>query len=227
MIKFLGTCKQNVGRIIGAMGSIKVEEPAPALFAQSRFALVCSPNFPIDQAEKVRGGWETRVSNTHSCQVARELRLHGGEVVTDQYDGENLPLEDLTNIICGSCDFPSYDAAADALIPVTKPQWVDASIAKSKPANVRQYSPDPRLFLSDVVVYCADLPEGDKDAIIGGVLAMGGMHSARLLATVTHVVALTMDSDLCRIITSKNLNVKIVLPHWSGCFSSPFLASLR
>jgi hypothetical protein len=151
---------------------------------------------------------------TYAKQLAGTLKLHGGEVVTDKYDGENLPLEDLTHIICASCDFPSYDAASDALLPVIKPQWVDASLAKSKLANPRQYSSDPRLFMSDVVICCADLPDGDKDAIIGGVLAMGGLHSAKVSSMVTHIVALTMDSDVCRSVIMKKLNMKIVLPHW-------------
>jgi hypothetical protein len=142
------------------------------------------------------------------------LRLHGGEVVTDSYEGENLPLEDLTHIICISCDFPSYDAASDALIPVIKPQWVDASLAKAKLANPRQYSSDPRLFMSNIVICCADLPEGDKDAIIGGVLAMGGLHSAKVSSMVTHIVALTMESEVCRNVAMRKLNMKIVLPHW-------------
>lgn len=135
-------------------------------------------------------------------------------MAADHYDGENLVLEDLTHIICASCDFPSYDAASDALLPVIKPQWVDASLAKSKLANPRQYSSDPRLFMSDIVICCADLPEGDKDAIIGGVLAMGGLYSAKVSGMVTHIVALTMGSDICRSVTSRKLNMKIVLPHW-------------
>ena len=136
--------------------------------------------------------------------------------MSDTFNGENLPLEDLTHIICGSYDFPGYDAASNVLIPVIKPHWVDASIAKSKLANPRQYSSDPRLFMSDVVICCADLPEGDKDAIIGGVLAMGGLHSAKVSSMVTHVVALTMDSDICRSVALRKLNMKIVLPHWYG-----------
>lgn len=147
-------------------------------------------------------------------QVATTLKLHGGELVTDRYDGESIPLEDLTHIICGFYDFPSYDAASNALIPVIKPQWVDASLAKSKLANPRQYSADPRLFMSDVVICCSDLPEGDKDAIIGGVLAMGGLHSAKVSSMVTHIVALTMDSNICRNVATRKLNMKIVLPHW-------------
>jgi hypothetical protein len=150
----------------------------------------------------------------YSNQLAGTLKLHGGEVVATEYDGENLPLQDITHIICVSCDFPSYDAASDALIPAIKPQWVDASLAKSKLANPRQYSADPRLFMADVVICCADLPEGDKDAIIGGTLAMGGLHSAKVSSMVTHVVALTMDSDICRTVATRKLNMKIVLPHW-------------
>lgn len=147
------------------------------------------------------------------------MKLHGGEILTDKYDGESLPLEDLTHIICGSCDFPSYDAASGALIPAIKPHWVDVSLAKSKLANPRQYSSDPRLFMSDVVICCADLPEGDRDAIIGGVLAMGGLYSAKVSSMVTHVVALTMDSDICRNISLRKLDMKIVLPHWWACIS--------
>jgi hypothetical protein len=145
------------------------------------------------------------------------LKLHGGEILTDKYDGACLPLEDLTHIICGSCDFPGYDAASDALIPAIKPNWVDVSLAKSKLANPRQYSSDPRLFMSDVVICCADLPEGDRDAIIGGVLAMGGLYSAKVSSMVTHIVALTMDSDICRNIALRKLDMKIVLPHWCAC----------
>lgn len=111
-------------------------------------------------------------------------------------------------------DFPAYEAASDALIPVVKSNWVHVSLTKRKLANPRQHSPDPRLFLNDVVVTCGDIPEGDKDAIIGGVLAKGGIYSPKVTQTVTHLVDLTAGSDKARIIASKKLNAKIVLPHW-------------
>lgn len=120
----------------------------------------------------------------------------------------------MTHVISSTSDFPDYDRATDALIPVVKPDWISASLTKDKLANPRQYSPDPRLFLSDVVVCCADLPEGDKDAIVGGVLAMGGLYSQKVATMVTHIVALTMDSDKCAIVQSKKLDIKVVLPHW-------------
>jgi hypothetical protein len=68
--------------------------------------------------------------------------------------------------------------------------------------------------LNDVVVTCGDIPEGDKDAIIGGVLAKGGLYSPRITQMVTHLVDLTTDSDKARVALGKKLNVKIVLPHW-------------
>jgi hypothetical protein len=95
-----------------------------------------------------------------------------------------------------------------------KPQWVEVSISRSKLANPRQYNPDPKLFLNAVVVSCADLPEGDKDAIIGGVVAMGGLYTSRMTSSTTHLVALTMDSDKCKMAVKRGLDVKIVLPHW-------------
>lgn len=135
-------------------------------------------------------------------------------MVVDDYGEENLRLDDISHIISTTSDFPDYNAACDALIPVVKPLWIEHSLAKNKLAHTRSYSPDPRLILSDVVACCADLPEGDTDAIAGGILAMGGMYASRLTSQVTHIVTLTMDSEPCIIAKSKGLNVKIVLPHW-------------
>lgn len=96
-----------------------------------------------------------------------------------------------------------------------KPAWIHTSLSKRKLANPRQHSPDPRLFFKDVVVTCGDIPEGDKDAIIGGVLAKGGLYSPRISQMVTHLVDLTTDSDKARLMQAKKLDKKIVLPHWS------------
>ena len=126
----------------------------------------------------------------------------------------SIQLDEVTHIISTTSDFPDYEGAVDALIPVVKPDWVEASILKRRLANPRQYSPDPRLFFSGLVVCCADLPGGDEDAILGGVLAMGGLHSSAVTRMVTHIVALTTDPEKCQTALSKNLKCKIVLPHW-------------
>ena len=135
-------------------------------------------------------------------------------MVDDKFDGDDLALSELTHIICATWDFPSYDAAIDALIPVVRPSWVDVSLAKSKLVQTRQYSPDPRLIMSDVVICCTDLPEGDSEAMIGGVTAMGGLHTPNVSVQTTHLVALNMDSRYCQLAVAKKLDIKIVLPHW-------------
>ena len=91
-------------------------------------------------------------------------------------------------------------------------------MTKGRLANPRQYSPDPRLFFSGLVVCCADLPAGDADAIIGGVLAMGGLYSSSVSKMVTHLVALTEDAEKCRVAIDKNLKCRIVLPHWYAVY---------
>ena len=150
----------------------------------------------------------------HNPQLAESLVDNGAEEITRTATVDRLPLQDITHIISSTIDFPEYEAASDGLKSVVKPDWVKASIAKGRLANPRQYSPDPRLFFSGLVVCCADLPSGDSDAIIGGVLAMGGLYSSPVSKMVTHIVALTMDSDKCKTAISKNVKCKYVLPHW-------------
>lgn len=146
--------------------------------------------------------------------MASELKLHDGEAVIDNYPESNLDLGGLTHVIAATYDFPDYHACCDALIPVIKPTWVSHSLAKDKLLNPRQYNPDPRFFMSDVVACVADLPQGDSDAIAGGVLAMGGLYSSKLTSQVTHIITLSIDSESCIYAQKKRLNVKVVLPHW-------------
>ncbi|KAJ9357128.1 signaling protein swift [Paecilomyces variotii] len=173
-------------------------EEGVQLFGQCKICIVCSKDFDEDAAN----------------QLAISMKEYGGETVIHSASSIFPSVQEFTHFISPTIDFPGYQAACDALIPVVKPQWVQVSIAKMKLANPRQHNPDPRLFLNDVVVTCGDIPEGDKDAIIGGVLAMGGLYSSRITAMVTHLVDLTTDSDKAKIVLAKKLNVKIVLPHW-------------
>lgn len=100
------------------------------------------------------------------------------------------------------------------MLHVVKPSWVDASLKTHKIKNPRTYSPDPALFMNDVVICCGDIPTGDKEAIEGGVLAMGGQMTPSLSKTTTHLIALTLDDQRCQLAVSKRLPLSIVLPHW-------------
>ncbi|KAK2879381.1 hypothetical protein FQN49_000924 [Arthroderma sp. PD_2] len=167
------------------------------LFSQSRLCIVCSPQLDIKLAE----------------ELSSALQEHGGEVVIHQPQTALPPINEFSHVVSATIDFPGHDAACDALIPVVKPQWVQISISKHKLANPRQYNPDPRLFMNDVIVTCEDIPEGDKEAIIGGVLAMGGLYTSRITSSTTHLVTLTM-TDKCAAAKKRGLPTKIVLPHW-------------
>jgi len=46
--------KQKFGQVLGLMSPMEVDEAAPALFAQCRFALVCGEGFSAAAAQKVR-----------------------------------------------------------------------------------------------------------------------------------------------------------------------------
>ncbi|KAJ5482667.1 hypothetical protein N7539_006113 [Penicillium diatomitis] len=168
------------------------------LFDQCRICIVCSNDLPLETAE----------------QLAALIEEYGGEPSIHQSSPEKEDTIECTHIIASNTHFHTYDLARKTLIPVVKPSWIHTSLAKLKVANPRQHSPDPRLFLSDVVVTCGDIPEGDKDAIVGGVVAKGGLYSPRMTGMVTHLVDLTTDSDKARLVLTKKLRVKIVLPHW-------------
>ncbi|TDZ33980.1 BRCT-containing protein 1 [Colletotrichum spinosum] len=142
----------------------------------------------------------------------------GAEVLDPRRDG-SLRLEKVTHIISNTIDFPQFTETQAYMIPVVNTDWLKASIQRNRQAQVRPYSPDPRMIFSKVIITCADLPEIDKETIIGATLAMGGMESADVTRQTTHICALTMDHPKCVTVREKGLKCKIVLPHWfEDCF---------
>ena len=123
-------------------------------------------------------------------------------------------LEHILYIVSVTTDFPDYYRALDLMINVVKPNFVDSCVQAGKMKNPRSFNPDPALFMSEVVVCCGDIPEGDQDAIAGGVIAMGGQVSAGLTKLTTHLVALSEKDRRYQLACEKNLNVRTVLPHW-------------
>ncbi len=188
------------------------------LFAQVQFHIVQGHGLNPDNAEGVRQPPATTVKSwlTFSTKLTQVLEENGARHISKASKDDKIPLARITHIISTTSDFPDYEDAISTLKAVVKPDWVKASVAKGRLANPRQYSPDPRYFFSGLVVCCADLPSGDKDAIIGGVLAMGGLYSSAVTKMVTHIVALTTDPEKCKTALNKNLKCKIVLPHWYG-----------
>ncbi|KAL9604469.1 MAG: hypothetical protein Q9219_000434 [cf. Caloplaca sp. 3 TL-2023] len=170
----------------------------PLLFSQVHFQIIRS-----------EGLKDAEVST-----LSRALVDNGAQDHSQKSPPGKVLLDEITHVISATIDFPEYETATDALKSVVKPEWVTASVAKGRLANPRSYSPDPRLFFSGLVLCCADIPEGDKDAVMGGVLATGGLYSSSVTKMVTHIVALTMDHEKCQTVLRKDLKCKIVLPHW-------------
>ncbi|KAB2577418.1 BRCT domain-containing protein [Lasiodiplodia theobromae] len=175
-------------------------DPQQDVFASVTFTAIPTADLPLERVDQLQ-----RILEDNGA-IYRPL-----DPTTQRIDS----ITDFTHIIATTCDFPDYLHALDHFVHVVKPQWIDDSLRRGKPVNPRSHSPDPRLFMSDVMVTCAsDIPEGDAEAIIGGVLAMGGQYSSAITKVTTHLVALTLDDDKCALVRAKNLKCKIVLPHW-------------
>jgi hypothetical protein len=100
------------------------------------------------------------------------------------------------------------------MTPVVTTEWVRFSLEKQKIGHIRPFNPDPRFFFREIIATVSELPPGDKEAICGGVIAMGGQYSNQLTRMTTHIIALNLDSEKCKQAMAKKLKVKIVLPHW-------------
>lgn len=138
-----------------------------------------------------------------------------GAVFTALGENASIPtLDRLTHIISTHIDFPEYTRALSLGIEVVKPMWVHVSVKKEKMTNARPFSPDPSQYFSDVVLTAATLPEGDKEAIMAGVLALGGQFSNPLTKLCTHIVTTDESHEKCVIARAKGMKCKILLPHW-------------
>ncbi|KAF2131627.1 hypothetical protein P153DRAFT_336084 [Dothidotthia symphoricarpi CBS 119687] len=155
------------------------------------------------------------LSDDRLRQLREDIVAASGTIIPfDASVGRIDRLQEINYIVSETSDFPDYYRTLDLMLHVVKPSWVDASLKAQKTKNPRTYSPDPALFMNDVVICCGDIPTGDKEAIEGGVLAMGGQMTPALSKTTTHLIALTLNDQRCQLAISKRLPLVIVLPHW-------------
>jgi hypothetical protein len=125
-----------------------------------------------------------------------------------------MRIPEATHIISNTIDFDQYAEAQAMMIPVVRSDWIKATIARNKVAQVRPFSPDPRMIFCNVILTCGDIPTTDKEAITGAIMALGGMESKDLSRQTTHICALSLDHPKCIDAKNKKLKCKIVLPHW-------------
>lgn len=120
----------------------------------------------------------------------------------------------MTHIISNTIDFQQYTESQAVMIPVVTMHWITASISRRRQAQVRPFSPDPRLIFAEVVVTCADLPVMDKESILGAVMALGGQETKDVNKLTTHVCALSLDHPKVQVARERGWKGKVVLPHW-------------
>lgn len=200
----------------------KLEE---RLFEGVRFTVIPSADLPADEAQKVPGNplspceLRVRQAKLTEYQVKEVLKDGGATYVPVEEDGRIMDLSHVTHIISSTSDFEQYHDALNAYIQVAMPSWIFESVRQQKQANPRHHSPDPCLIFTGQIVTCADIPEGDKEAIAGGVIALGGQFLDVLTKQVTHIVTLSDENEKCQVAIHKHLRCKIVLPHWfDHCF---------
>jgi hypothetical protein len=62
--------------------------------------------------------------------------------------------------------------------------------------------------------HSSGIPDGDREAIFGATIALGGLTSEALSKLVTHVVTLSDDDPAAETCRRKGLSAKVILPHW-------------
>ncbi|KAF4125599.1 BRCA1 C Terminus (BRCT) domain [Geosmithia morbida] len=144
---------------------------------------------------------------------------NGATVCEPRRRDGSIAVEKATHIISNTIDFPQFTESQAVMIPVVTTQWIVASVHRRKQANVRPFSPDPRMIFSQVVVSCGDLPPMDTESILGATMALGGQESKDANRLTTHICTLTMGHEKIRVAREKGWKGKIVLPHWfDDCF---------
>ncbi|CAN8097960.1 unnamed protein product [Discula destructiva] len=173
------------------------KEAEKGVFDQSAIAFIVSRELSQDMVDTLRD----------------VVERHSGEIVERDEHGK-LDVANCTHIVACTIDFPEYNEAMAMMVPVVKGAWITVSLRRNRQAQIRPYSPDPRLIFSDVNFTCEDLPIEDREALTGAVLALGGTESKDLGRLTTHICALSTEGPKCRMAHQKNLKCKVVLPHW-------------
>ncbi|BFZ60104.1 regulator of Ty1 Transposition [Saitoella coloradoensis] len=153
------------------------------------------------------------IDEVQTAELRQKLLSNGAREAPHMPDG--IDLGKVTHIVTGDIDFKEFGECEARSVEIVTPKWVETSVQRSKQLNPQCYSPDPRMIFSGLLVTCSELPPGDRDAIYGGIKALGGEYTDKLLRTTTHIVALSANNEKCRQAMARpGLGIKIVLPHW-------------
>lgn len=138
---------------------------------------------------------------------------NGGTTCDPRRNG-SIPIEKVTHIVSNTIGFEQYIESQAIMTPVVSEHWISSSVMRRKLAQVRPFSPDPRMIFAEIVVTCADLPLMDTESILGATMALGGQESKDATRLTTHICALSINAPKVQTALEKGFKGKIVLPHW-------------
>ncbi|KAG4300874.1 hypothetical protein PCANB_002779 [Pneumocystis canis] len=148
--------------------------------------------------------------NNVSSIIGEQLEIHGAIRA-------NLPDDwsKLTHVITKDITGEIVHLAQKKGISIVNTNWVEASLRRKHLQNIKYFSADPRHFFTGFMILCVELPLGDENAIYEGVSAFGGQCTKVLSRSVTHIITLHMNHEICKqVLKRPDLGIKILLPHW-------------
>ncbi|CCH40867.1 BRCT-containing protein 1 [Wickerhamomyces ciferrii] len=173
------------------------------LFEGFKVAIIKSADLPDEEADAI-----ATILQNHGV----EYKIFGNDSPLQQLD---LIEGEYSHIASNNIDFELYTFTQENMIPVVTSEFFHKTEEQNKTPPIRPYSPDPKHVLKDIHVCVGGLPVSDKEAIYGGVRALGGSFSETLNKFVTHLISIDTDEDACIAVYSlEECQIKVVLPDW-------------
>ncbi|KIY43340.1 hypothetical protein FISHEDRAFT_78219 [Fistulina hepatica ATCC 64428] len=118
-----------------------------------------------------------------------------------------------THVVTNTPNFEGHSSTSAVVVTDT---WVVKSFEHSRMRETMYYSPDPAKLFSGVVASSADIPESDVITMSAGIQALGGQWRSGLTADVTHLFAVSENSDkyAAAMAARHETSTVVLLPHW-------------
>ncbi|KAF9037073.1 hypothetical protein BJ165DRAFT_1375475 [Panaeolus papilionaceus] len=125
--------------------------------------------------------------------------------------------DELNLIITNSLRFEGWQSVSGKEgVELVTDLWVEKGLLTGKLQLASHFSPDPSMIFSGVIACATSIPVTDYEVLQAGITALGGQWRSGLTKDVTHLFAISQDSQ--KYATAFNFKdqtgVKVLLPHW-------------
>ncbi|CAB3993743.1 Hypothetical predicted protein [Paramuricea clavata] len=118
-----------------------------------------------------------------------------------------------THVVSSTTNFPEYEQAKEAGIPMVKPEWVIYSVKCEVMMPTAAFSLEKKLF-SDVVACPSQMPPDDRDALWAMITFYGGQCHTTFDSKCTHLLVPKPEGEKYEVALQHKQKVKIVIPEW-------------